>query len=52
MRAMYDVPELFSKVEEDIGINGLDPSADSPVVVRSRFKVKPLEQWTVWWASL
>ncbi|MFN3750292.1 MAG: mechanosensitive ion channel family protein [Thiobacillus sp.] len=45
--AMRADPELADKIEEDIEINGVDQWADSAVIVRSRFKVKPLEQWTV-----
>ncbi|MFP5506752.1 MAG: mechanosensitive ion channel family protein [Gammaproteobacteria bacterium] len=40
-------PELADKIEEDIDMNGVDQWADSAVIVRCRFRVKPLEQWTV-----
>ncbi|MFN3545217.1 MAG: mechanosensitive ion channel family protein [Thiobacillus sp.] len=45
--AMRADPELADKIEEDIEINGVDRWADSSVIVRCRFKVKPLEQWGV-----
>ncbi len=45
---MYAARERANKVGEDAGINGVDQSADSAVVVRTRFKAKPLEQWAVW----
>lgn len=45
--AMRADPELGGKIEEDIEINGVDQWADSAVIVRSRFRVRPLEQWTV-----
>jgi moderate conductance mechanosensitive channel len=40
-------PELGEKIEEDLEIAGVDKWADSSVVIRCRFKVKPLEQWGV-----
>jgi len=40
-------PELAGKIEEDLDMNGVDQWANSAVIVRCRFKVKPLEQWTV-----
>jgi small conductance mechanosensitive channel len=40
-------PELGAKIEEDLEIAGVDQWADSAVVIRCRFKVKPLEQWGV-----
>jgi len=45
--AMRADPELGAKIEEDIDIAGVDNWADSAVVIRCRFKVKPLEQWNV-----
>lgn len=45
--AMRMDPELADKIEEDVEISGVDRWAESSVVVRCRFKVKPLEQWTV-----
>ena len=40
-------PELGEKIVEDLEIAGVDNWADSAVVIRCRFKVMPLEQWTV-----
>ncbi len=40
-------PELADKIVDDLEIAGVDQWADSAVVVRCRFKVKPLEQWGV-----
>jgi small conductance mechanosensitive channel len=45
--AMRADPELGAKIEEDIDIAGVDNWADSAVVIRCRFKVRPLEQWNV-----
>lgn len=45
--AMRADPELGAKIEEDLDIAGVDNWADSAVVIRCRFKVKPLEQWNV-----
>lgn len=40
--------EVFGpKILEDLEIAGVDKWADSAVVVRCRFKVRPLEQWAV-----
>ncbi len=44
---MRSDPALADKIEEDLDMNGVDQWADSAVVVRCRFRVKPLEQWTV-----
>lgn len=40
-------PELGDKIVDDIEVAGVDNWADSAVVIRCRFKVKPLEQWGV-----
>ena len=40
-------PEIADKIEDDLEIAGVDNWADSAVVIRCRFKVKPLEQWGV-----
>ena len=40
-------PELGGKIVEDLEIAGVDKWADSAVVIRCRFKVRPLEQWTI-----
>lgn len=45
--AMRADPELGAKIEEDLDIAGVDNWAESAVVIRCRFKVKPLEQWNV-----
>ncbi|HEY9098116.1 MAG TPA: mechanosensitive ion channel family protein [Thiobacillus sp.] len=40
-------PDMADKIEEDLDIAGVDQWGDSAVVIRCRFKVKPLEQWGV-----
>ncbi|MDO9467933.1 MAG: mechanosensitive ion channel family protein [Thiobacillus sp.] len=40
-------PEFSAKIEDDLEIAGVDKWADSAVVIRCRFKVRPLEQWGV-----
>jgi moderate conductance mechanosensitive channel len=45
--AMRGEPEFADRIEDDLEIAGVDKWADSAVVIRCRFKVKPLEQWTV-----
>jgi small conductance mechanosensitive channel len=40
-------PELGERILDDLEIAGVDKWADSAVVIRCRFKVKPLEQWGV-----
>ena len=45
--AMRADPELGDKIEDDLEIAGVDQWADSAVMIRCRFKVKPLEQWGV-----
>ena len=40
-------PELGEKIVEDLEIAGVDNWADSAVIIRCRFKVMPLEQWTI-----
>jgi small conductance mechanosensitive channel len=45
--AMRADPELGQKIEDDLEIAGIDDWAASAVVIRCRFKVKPLEQWGV-----
>ncbi|MGK2953188.1 MAG: mechanosensitive ion channel family protein [Thiobacillus sp.] len=44
---MRAAPELGDKIVEDLEIAGVDSWADSSVVIRCRFKVRPLEQWTI-----
>lgn len=40
-------PDYASRIEDDLDIAGVDQWGDSAVVVRCRFRVKPLEQWGV-----
>ena len=40
-------PEMAEKIVADIEMAGVDQWGDSAVVIRCRFKVKPLEQWGV-----
>ncbi|MDP3421529.1 MAG: mechanosensitive ion channel family protein [Thiobacillus sp.] len=40
-------PEFAGKIEDDLEIAGVDKWAESAVVIRCRFKVRPLEQWGV-----
>jgi small-conductance mechanosensitive channel len=40
-------PELGGKIEDDLEIVGVDQWTDSAMVVRCRFRVRPLEQWGV-----
>jgi len=40
-------PEVGKRILEDLEINGVDRWEASSVVIRCRFKVKPLEQWDV-----
>jgi len=40
-------PGFESKILADLEIAGVDKWADSAVILRCRFKVKPLEQWAV-----
>jgi len=40
-------PAFSNKILEDIEIAGVDRLADSAVILRCRFKVKPLEQWGI-----
>ena len=44
---MRSDPELGEKIVEDLEIAGVDKWAGSAVIIRCRFKVMPLEQWTV-----
>ncbi|MBT9567159.1 MAG: mechanosensitive ion channel family protein [Thiobacillus sp.] len=39
--------EMAGKIEEDLEMAGVDQWGDSAVVIRCRFKVRPLEQWGV-----
>ena len=38
---------LAGRILDDLEIAGVEQWADSAVIIRSRFRVKPLEQWTV-----
>lgn len=40
-------PDMAEKIVEDLEMAGVDQWGDSAVVIRCRFKVKPLEQWGV-----
>lgn len=40
-------PDMADKIVEDLEMAGVDQWGDSAVVIRCRFKVKPLEQWGV-----
>lgn len=40
-------PVFAEKIIEDIDIAGVENWADSAVIIRCRFKVRPLEQWNV-----
>ena len=42
-----DSPEFKKKVSSSLEIVGINQLADSAVVIRCRFKVRPLEQWAV-----
>ncbi len=45
--ALRDDAEYAAKILEPLEIAGVDQWADSSVVIRCRFRVKPLEQWGV-----
>jgi small-conductance mechanosensitive channel len=46
-KAMRASAEFGPRILDDIEIAGLDQWANSSVVIRCRFQVKPLEQWNV-----
>ena len=46
-RELRKDPNYASLIEDDLDIAGVDQWGDSAVVVRCRFRVKPLEQWAV-----
>ncbi|MEO8991366.1 MAG: mechanosensitive ion channel family protein [Nitrosospira sp.] len=46
-RKMREDPVFSLLILEDLEIAGVDKWADSAVIIRCRFKVKPLEQWSV-----
>lgn len=45
--ALRGDPVMGPKILEDLEIAGVEKWDDSAVVLRCRFKVKPLEQWTI-----
>lgn len=46
-RQLREDPACAARIEDDLDIAGVEQWGDSAVVIRCRFKVKPLEQWTV-----
>jgi len=46
-RELRDSAEFGPRILDELEIAGLDQWADSAVVIRCRFQVKPLEQWTI-----
>ena len=40
-------PDFKDRIVADLEISGIDDLAESAVIIRCRFKVKPLEQWDV-----
>jgi len=46
-RALREDETIGTRILEDLEIAGVDQWADSAVVIRCRFKVKPIEQWGV-----
>jgi small conductance mechanosensitive channel len=40
-------PNFENKILEPIEIFGVDQFADSAVIIKARFKTKPIEQWAV-----
>ena len=46
-RAMRADDSFGPRILEDLDVAGVDQWADSAVVIRCRFKVKPIEQWGV-----
>jgi small conductance mechanosensitive channel len=40
-------PEFAPRILDDLEVAGVDRWADSAVVIRARFRVRPLEQWAV-----
>jgi small-conductance mechanosensitive channel len=40
-------PDFENKILEPIEVFGVDQFADSAVVIKARFKTKPIEQWAV-----
>ncbi len=46
-RAMRADESFGPRILEDLDVAGVDQWADSAVIIRCRFKVKPIEQWGV-----
>jgi small conductance mechanosensitive channel len=46
-RDLRAVPEFGARILDELEIAGVERWADSAVVIRCRFKCRPLEQWTV-----
>ena len=46
-REMRNAPIHATRILDDLEIAGVEKWADSAVVIRARFRVAPLEQWTV-----
>ncbi|CAN5898692.1 mechanosensitive ion channel family protein [soil metagenome] len=46
-REMRQDPVHVARILDDLDIAGVEKWADSSVVIRARFRVAPLEQWTV-----
>ena len=46
-RELRAVPEFGARILDELEIAGVERWADSAVVIRCRFKCRPLEQWTV-----
>lgn len=46
-RELRAVPEFDARILDELEIAGVERWADSAVVIRCRFKCRPLEQWTV-----
>ena len=46
-RELRAVPEFDARILDELEIAGVERWADSAVVIRCRFRCRPLEQWTV-----
>lgn len=46
-KTLREDPDFQHKILEDMEMAGVDRLDDSAVVIRCRFKVQPLEQWTI-----
>ncbi|MDP8567564.1 mechanosensitive ion channel family protein [Methylophilus aquaticus] len=45
--ALYADPDFEHKILDQLEMAGVDQLGDSAVVIRCRYKVRPLEQWTI-----